>query len=215
MHQAGSKFRLDELNSMCLGGQPGLSNSFSSALWGIDIMFEAASIGVDGVNWSSNYDGGPYDLFHFTTWNNPKSGLNTYTLQQVNPDFYALLFFSEAAGNHAQLLPASTLTGSNVKVWATVDGSGHHHLVIINKEQTTSGNVQLTLPGDSSASVVTLADAGGYLATTGVTIGGQTYDNSPDGTLQGSPERETINPVNNVWTIPINPMSAVLVNFQP
>ena len=68
-HQVGSQFRIAEMNSICNGGQPGVSNSFSSALWAIDTMFEAASIGVDGVNWNTNYDSGPYDLFHFAIWN--------------------------------------------------------------------------------------------------------------------------------------------------
>ena len=211
-HKVKSIFRLAEMNSICNGGQPGVSDSFSSALWAIDIMFEDVNAGIDGVNWNTDYDGGPYDLFKLNVWNNGHTTI--YGLDTVRPLYYGLLFFSQAAGTSAQLLSASTLTNSNIKVWATTDSTGQAHLVIINKEQTTGGNVQLTLPGYSLGSVVRLA-ASNYLATTGVTIAGQTYDNSPDGTLQGSPTTETVYPTAGVWTISVNPMSAVLVNLQP
>lgn len=212
-HKVNSKFRLAEINSICNGGQPGVSDSFSSALWAIDIMFEDVNAEIDGVNWNSDSDGGPYDLFKFNFWNNGHQ--NIYGLDTVRPLFYGLLFFSEAAGKNAQLLPTSTLTNSNIKVWVTVDSTGAAHLVIINKEQSTAGNVVVNLPGYSVGSVVRLT-ASNYLATTGLSIAGQTYDNSPDGALQGSPTSETIFPAaGSVWTISVNPTSAVMVNLLP
>jgi hypothetical protein len=211
-HSAHSRFRAGELNSACNGGQPGLSDSFSSALWAIDTMFEYANAGVDGVNWSSGYDGA-YDLFLIHVWQS--NGLNKYTLGTVRPLFYALLFFSRAAGNASKLLPISTVSDSNLKVWATTDAEGRGHIVIINKEQTTAGNVQFTLNGFSHGVITRLSDPGGYMAKTGVTFGGQTYDGSPDGTLQGSLVTEPITPLGNTWTLPVQPMSAVLVDLVP
>jgi Chitobiase/beta-hexosaminidase C-terminal domain/Glycosyl hydrolase family 79 C-terminal beta domain len=211
-HEVHSSFRMDEMNSICGGGQIGLSNTFSSALWSIDTMFEYVNAGVDGVNWNSGYVGGAYDLFQFSTWNN--GSRNIYALTTVRPLYYGLLLFAEAAGNNAQLLPSSTLASANIKVWVTTDSTGRAHLVIINKDQTASGSVQLTLPGYRSGSIVRLT-AGSYLASTGVTIAGQTYDGSPDGTLQGTSVTETTYPSSDVWTIPVNSVSAVLVNLQP
>ncbi len=208
-HQMNVPFRLGETNSICNGGQPGVSNTFSSALWAVDTMFELAKIGVDGVNWNSNYDDGPYDLFHFTS---PSKG--TYYLLQVKPLYYGLLFFAQAAGNNARLLSTSTLTSGNLKVWATVDGTGHGHLVIINKETSLSGNVQFTLAGYSSGTVTALEGAD-YQATSGITIAGQTYDGSPNGELQGSVTTSTIYSVNGVWTVPVSAMSAVTVDMKP
>jgi hypothetical protein len=211
-HAVHSTFRVDELNSICSGGQPGLSDTFSSAIWAVDTMLEYAAAGIDGVNWITNYDETPYNLFKFAITNhNSKNG---YSLTMVHPLYYGLLLFSEAAGNSARIMPASTLTNSNLKVWATVDDTGAAHLVIINKEQATSGIVQVTMPGYSTGSVVRL-QASDYLATSGVTIGGQTFDGSQDGTLQGSSVLEEVNSVNGVWNISVNPMSAVLVNLRP
>lgn len=212
-HAVNLPLRVAEMNSICSGGQPGLSDSFSSALWAIDAMFEYANAGIEGVNWNTSYDGGPYDLFQFHVWQ--KNSLNQYTLGTVRPLFYGLLFFSRAAGNNSKLLPVSLLTNYNLKVWATIDSTGKAHITILNKEQSAAGSVQFPLAGFSSGTVTTLADAGGYLATTGVTFGGQTFDNSVNGTLTGTLATEALKPVGDVWTVAIQPMSAVLVDLEP
>jgi hypothetical protein len=49
-HARGRPFRLDELNSAANSGQPGTSNTFASALWVLDTLFNLAGVGVDGVN---------------------------------------------------------------------------------------------------------------------------------------------------------------------
>jgi hypothetical protein len=211
-HQVHLQFRMDEINSICNGGQPGVSDSFSSALWAIDIMFEDANAGIDGVNWNTDYIGGAYDLFQFTIWNNGSE--NIYSLTAVRPLYYGLSFFAQAAGKSAQILPTSTLTDNNIKVWATRDSTGKAHLVLINKEQTISGSVQITLPGYSSGSIVRLT-ASNYLAASGVTIAGQTYDGSKDGSLQGSPVAETISPTSGIWVVTVGAASAVMVNLEP
>jgi hypothetical protein len=207
-HKVHARFRIGELNSICNGGQLGVSNSFSSALWAIDTMFEYANIGVDGVNWNTNADGGAYDLFYFNSWK------DTFVLKGVNPLYYGLLFFAEAAGQNAQLLNTSTLSAANLKVWITKDGLGHAHIVVINKEPSVTGNVQITLPGYSSGMISRLT-ASSYEATSGITIGGQTYNGSQDGALQGSVSKEPLSPTNDIWTIPVNAMSAVAVDLQP
>jgi hypothetical protein len=177
-------------------------------------MFEYANLGVDGVNWNSSYLGGAYDLFQIHLWKKG-NGLNGYTLGTVRPLYYGLMFFSRAAGTSSQLLPVSTITDSNLKIWATVDAKGKGHLIIINKEQTATGNVEVNLNGFSRGTVTRLSAASGYLATNGVTFGGQTFDNSTDGTLQGTLETETVLPDSNLWTVSVEPMSAVLVDLEP
>jgi len=208
-HQLKLPFRLDETNSICMGGQLGVSDTFSSALWAVDTMFELANIGVDGVNWHSDFDGGAYNLFHFSSPNGGK-----YYLLQVRPLYYGLLFFAQAAGNNAQLMNTSTLASGNVKVWVTTDGNGHAHMVIIDKEPSLAGNVQLTLPGFSSGTVSAL-EAPSYQSTSGITIAGQTFDGSSDGTLRGTATTSTVYPANGLWTIPVGAMSAVTVDLHP
>lgn len=92
-HKVHTAFRVDEMNSICNGGQSGVSNTFSTSLWAIDTMFEFANVGVDGVNWNTNADGGPYDLFEFSSPLNGK-----YFLLGIRPLYYGpIVFFCQVS----------------------------------------------------------------------------------------------------------------------
>lgn len=51
---SATAFRLDETNSVSCGGQPGVSNTFASALWAVDYIARAMLSGVAGVNFQGN-----------------------------------------------------------------------------------------------------------------------------------------------------------------
>jgi len=210
-HQAGAKFRMGEMNSICSGGQPGLSNNFSSALWSIDTMFAFANAGIDGVNWHTS-TGMSYNAFNISVTTNTKTGINQYALSQVNPLYYGMLVFAQAAGNGAQILPVTTLTNSNVDVWATLDKNGVAHLIIINKDQVATGTLQFSIPGYNTGTVLALT-ASSYTATNGVTFGGQTFDGSTTGQITGTPVSQTITPSGGVFSISVSPTSAMLINL--
>ena len=42
--------RIDEMNAVSCGGESGVSDTFASALWSVDALFELAHVGIDGVN---------------------------------------------------------------------------------------------------------------------------------------------------------------------
>jgi hypothetical protein len=209
-HQAGMPFRMSEINSFYAGGVPGISNAFQSALWSIDIMFNYLNNGMDGVNWHSG-QGTQYQLFQFHP--QTTNGMTTFTVSQVAPLYYGLLVFSQMAGNNAQLLPVSTSTTANVSIWATVDSNSAAHVVVLNKDEQATGDVQITLPGYTTGTVRYLT-AANYSATNGVTFAGQTFDGTPDGTIQGQYAPVTINATNGVFTLPDMPItSAALIDF--
>jgi hypothetical protein len=64
-HSRGLPFRLDEINSVARGGTRGVSNTFASALWVLDTLFETARVGVDGV-YVHTLPGARYQPFAFT-----------------------------------------------------------------------------------------------------------------------------------------------------
>jgi hypothetical protein len=212
---AGIPFRIGELNSINCGGQVGVSNSFSSALWGMDIAFSYANTGVSGVNFFSPGDPNqanaytPFD-FTFTSGN----GGNTYAVRNINPLYYGLLLFAQAVQNKAQLLPVTLTTSANIKAWATIDGTQTIRLLLLNKDQNASGAVSIALSGYGNATVTRLM-APSYSSTTGVTLGGQTFDGSTDGTPQGTAYAETTQPANSVYTIAMPTVTAALITVQP
>jgi hypothetical protein len=208
-HQYGTRFRLGEFSSISNAGVKGVSDAFGVALWAIDTMFEYAQVGVDGINWESS--SGNYDNpFYFSI--DTSKAKTTYSLTSVAPLYYGLLFFQAATGNSARLLPVHLATQANVKAWATIDSSGTPHLALINKDEASSGTVAITLQGYNHATVLRLA-APSVSATSGVTIGAQTFDGSVDGTLQGTPRIEQVVGTNGVFQIPLPVTSAALVTF--
>jgi hypothetical protein len=94
-----------------------------------------------------------------------------------------------------------------------VDSSGTTRLAIINKDETSTGTVEVSEPGYTKATVLRL-QAPSYSSTSGVTFAGQTFDGSTDGTLQGSQTVQTITGTNGVFQLTMPVTSAALVVFS-
>ena len=77
-------FRLAETNSCYQGGKQGVSDTFASALWGADLMYQLAAAGGVGIN----FHGGGYG------WYTPIAGTvaDGFT---ARPLFYGMLLFAE------------------------------------------------------------------------------------------------------------------------
>jgi hypothetical protein len=210
-HADNLPFRMGEMNSISCGGETGVSDIFASALWSIDVMFEFANVGVDGVNFH-NGNGGAYSLFQFNIA--IMGNTATYSIASIRPEYYGLLFFQMATANTPKLLPVTLTTPANLKVWATVDAQGVVRVVLINKDEALQGVVSINLPGYGTGSITRLT-AANYQATSGITIGGQTFDGSTDGTPQGIAFTEAT-PVNGgVYSVALAPTSAALLTIKP
>lgn len=207
-HSRGQLFRVGEANSIDRGGVPGVSDTFESALWAVDWMFEFTNDGIDGINWHG-MTGCTYCALTLKVINNGPHG-HDYSLTKVNPLYYGMLFFQKATGNHAKLLPVKLQTDSNIKVWATIDQSNTVYVVILNKDEAFAGNFGVNLPGYSDAQVIRMT-APSYQSSSGITIGGQTFDGSTDGNLVGAASNETIQPQNGTYNVNLQPTSAVLL----
>jgi hypothetical protein len=74
--------------------------------------------------------------------------------------------------------------------------------------------VTISLPGFGAGVLIRLS-AGNYQATHGVTIGGQTFDGSTDGTIQGTASEEAVTSSGGVYSVTLPPTSAALLTIQP
>jgi Glycosyl hydrolase family 79 C-terminal beta domain len=206
-HASGLPFRLDELNSASCSGKRGVSNTFASALWMLDTLFNLASVGVDGIN-VHTLPGAPYQLFSFK---HTSHGWEAF----VHPEYYGMLMFGQAFPRGAQLLPVSVSSSGPLKVWATRDASGNTRVVVINKDTLNSYQLQLQVPGWTSNAQLESLSAPGVSATSGVKLGGQTFgDETRTGVLGGAPQTQTVAPASGTYTITIPPASAALLT-QP
>ena len=110
-HARGIPLRADELNSVSCGGARGVSDTFASALWVLDTLFNMARAGVDGVN-IHTFHKAIYEPFAVSERAGRWSA-------QVKPMYYGLLMFSEAAPPGARLLPAAYRAPATLRIWAT------------------------------------------------------------------------------------------------
>jgi hypothetical protein len=70
----------------------------------------------------------------------------------------------------------------------------------------------VSMPGYNHATVLRLT-APSYTSTSGIKFGGQTFDGSTDGTIQGTQTTETIEGVNGVFQLPMTVTSAALMTL--
>jgi hypothetical protein len=85
MQESGLPFRLAETNSCYQGGKQGVSDTFASALWSADLMYQLASAGGMGIN----FHGGGYG------WYTPIAGTQEDGFL-ARPIYYGMLLFAQA-----------------------------------------------------------------------------------------------------------------------
>ena len=193
--------RVDEMNSVSCGGQKGLSQSFAPALWALDMLPRVLRTGAQGVN--------------FHTVPNANNQLIGATLSHgswqvsVEPEYYGLMTFSEAAPAGSRLLSVATPSSGGLDTWATRATNGQIHVVVIN----TTGRDQaasLSVAGASGSATVARLRAPGLNAQSGVTLGGE-HLSATTGQLTGSPALTSVAPSNGVYPVDVPPWSAAIL----
>ena len=81
----GLPFRMTETNSCYQGGKPTVSDTFASALWGADLMYQLAAAGGTGVNFHTGGYG-----WYSPIAGTPKNGF------LARPLYYGMLLFAQA-----------------------------------------------------------------------------------------------------------------------
>ncbi|HTV16536.1 MAG TPA: glycosyl hydrolase family 79 C-terminal domain-containing protein [Acidobacteriaceae bacterium] len=140
---SGLPFRLAETNSCYQGGKRGVSDTFASALWGADLMYQLATAGGVGIN----FHGGGYG------WYTPIAGTipSGFT---ARPIYYGMLLFAQAGPGHlidakvdnqqdAPLVNAYGLVNDGAEPRGTVKA------VVFNKHDDR--DVKLTIDGGERA----------------------------------------------------------------
>jgi hypothetical protein len=199
-HRAGLPFRLTELNSVTCHGLAGVSNTFATALWAPDALFELLRAGVGGVN-----------VHVHTNTINAAFTLNPSGLS-ARPLLYGLITFRRMLGAGAALLPLhlSTPRSPHLKVWAVRVAGGRVHVLVIDK-----GASPVTLDvrgaGQGPATVARLLDPS-VSATSNVTLAGQWLGR--DGRWRGRRSTETIAPARDGYRLTVGRFSAALLTIR-
>jgi hypothetical protein len=202
---AGIPFRIDEMGSVSCDGRAGVSDTFASALWLTDALFQAARVGVSGVNLHSfpNSSNGLFDLA------NSASGW----VADVHPLYYGALMFAQADPEGARLLTLHAQAPPSLRIWATI---GRDHRVRVLLINTGPHRVVTIHPptgfGQRDGSVERLL-APSVSAKTGQTIGGQTLAGTTTGDVP-APTLQTAQPRSNGYTIAAPAGSETLLTLR-
>ena len=145
-HERGLPLRIDELNTVSCGADAAVSDTFASALWALDALFEMAHAGIDGVN-IHTFPGAGYELFRF-------SQVGGRWRASVAPEYYGLLMFAQATPPGSRLLGVSGAIRGRVKTWATEGADGRIRVVLINDDPARPRVVAVRVPGAAGAATV-------------------------------------------------------------
>jgi hypothetical protein len=163
-------FRLDEVNSVTCQGRSGVSDSFATALWAPDALFQLLSTGLAGLN------------VHIrpTTINGPF----TFTARGLAPRplIYGLILFARtiAPGGHLVSLDMSPSV-AGLSAWGVALPGGRLNVLLVNKTPTQL-TVTVRVPATGPAAIQRLL-APSVSATSGIRLAGQQL--GPSGTLLG------------------------------
>ncbi len=196
-------YRIVEINSCFGGGKAGVSDTFASALWGLDLMFELAAAGGTGLNmetgvnhlgWISKYT--PIDI--------DEQG-NT----RARPLYYGMLAFALASRGRLVAVD-SEASGINFRAYAVSGGGGRFWVTMINKDDSQGAEVTLESPRPLHSGEVIRLTAPTLDSTDSVSLGGSVVI----GNGEWSPkERESLRVSGNSFKVQVAAGSAMIIEL--
>jgi len=220
--------RVEEMNTVACDGQAGVSNTFAAALWLLDTLFEAARVGVDGVNVHTNpADPGrstaPLRALGRLGFHRKSSGLNSlFDFQlvgdrwraSVRPEYYGMMMFAQAAPAGARLLATSQSPGTDtLHPWATRARDGTIRVVLINESRGHRVMVTVRIPAVRGPATLERLSAPRLSATSGTTLGGHGFGTSTATGNLPAPIRIAVTPGHGEYTVTLPAASAAMLTF--
>ncbi|HEV2498402.1 MAG TPA: glycosyl hydrolase family 79 C-terminal domain-containing protein, partial [Terriglobia bacterium] len=165
---AGIPYRIVETNSCFGGGKPGVSDTFASALWGLDYCFSLATHEAAGINLENGINQFGRVSCYSPIYNDEQG------MYSARPLYYAMRAFS-MTGVGRRLALESKISAINFKAYAVRDDRNRTWVTLINKEQAVEAAISSSRTF-ASANVIRLM-APSLSSTSGVTLGGATISN--------------------------------------
>ena len=201
---AGTPFRINEVNSFYGGGKRGVSDTYASALWCLDYMLVLASHGCDGVNLETDVNQLGW-ISHYSPIVHEPSGKCT-----ARPEYYALLAFGMAAKGDLLKIDLDKQT-INLTAYATRPEDQSIWLVAVNKDGSRDAELKVGLPGVYARAEAFWLKAPGAQSTNEVTLAGTQV--AADGRWTPGPPNEASIRKKRVELI-VPHLSALLLHFR-
>jgi hypothetical protein len=210
----GLPYRLEEVNNYFNGGATNVSNTFASALWGLDFMYWWATHGAAGINFHTGDRVAAGNTLHPSRYTAFFSSTNGY---MIRPLGYGIKAFE--LGGRGKIVPVhlTATTNLNLSAYATVTENQSLFVTLINKSfGTNAQNLNVTLALDrkfAKPQAIFLTAPGGVAAQEHVTLGDEeiAHDASWNGKWTPLPASGTPNGI----TVKLPAASAVVVRLFP
>jgi hypothetical protein len=198
-HSHHQTLRLSEVNSISCGGNRGVADSFATALWAPDALFELLNAGTDSISWHIR----PTAVnapFVFT-----KAGI------RAMPELYGLAVFADMTRPGSRIIAShlSQSPRSHLKAWV-VRFRGGLRVLLINKG-ARGATVTLHL-GNVGGASVRLLRAPRVWSTSGVRFGGQWIGS--DGRWHGKIQARGVGDNGGGYTVGVPPYSAAFLSAR-
>jgi hypothetical protein len=178
--EKGLPYRLEEANNFYNGGATNVSNTFASALWGLDFLYWWAEHGAAGLNLHTGDKVAAGDEMRpskYTPFVTTADGFF------VRPLGYGIKAFD--IGAHGTILPAAVSNPDklNIGVYAVYGDDKSVYLTVINKEHGAQGKeADVALFADARftgvQTMLLTASHNDIADTAGITLGGSEIDNN-------------------------------------
>lgn len=209
-------FRMTEVNSYWFSGLKGASDSYASALWGLDYLHWWTARGADGLNFhTGDRTGGAITLpCRYAAFVSTTNGYET------RPLGYGLKLFSLGGGGKTLPATVSSDTNQNLVAYANLAEKKTVCVTLINKAHgpdATNAEVQLKLDAllsGKDARVIYLTAKDGDIAagSAEVTLGGAPIQT--DGNWQGKWTSLPVVKGTKVITLTMPPASAAVLKVK-
>ena len=196
----GLPFRLTETNSCYQAGKQGVSNTFASALWGAELMYQLATQGGIGIN----FHGGGYG------WYTPIAGKLDQGFE-ARPIYYGMLLFAQAgAGQLVENKLSEPQPEDVVAAYSLKTDSGLKTL-LFNKSSGSALHIVID-PGQRAQRATLLQLSAPHLdSTSDVTLEGSGVDAHADWSAASQP---ALTQKHGQFTTDLPPASAALITFE-
>ncbi|HEY9260535.1 glycosyl hydrolase family 79 C-terminal domain-containing protein [Chitinophaga sp.] len=191
-------WRFSEINSVYEGGKVGVSNTFGSALWGLDMMFELAKKGCGGVNFHTG--GASYTPI-----------TRKQSLFSGRPLYYGMLAFAQASKGRLLSTDLTTDSTINLTCHAVLQSDNAMVVTLINKDLKKDGFVTINAHTAYSKATLMRLMALSPDTESNVTLGGSAV--KADGTWEPK-EIEVAYISSNVCKLKVPACSAVILTLK-
>jgi hypothetical protein len=209
--ELGLGYRLEETNSLSMGGAMHVSNTLASALWAVRYLHWWADHDCLGINfhtgdWQATKPGEPAGNPYAVYWAMP--GHSAY---RAEPLAYAMKAFD--LGSHGRRLPVTMGPGGgDLAAYAVLGDGGSLHVTLINAGPDAVA-VSLPAGGRSNGDAYLLTTANHDLADeTGITLGGAAI--TDDGRWAGRPVKLPP-PAGGLFATTVPPASVAVITLTP